>query len=119
MPTPTSVLEDFITAFELLYSAPTFAAVDDGAETGDKFTTATLELGATDVTIGVNYRVNGTSTETNNFTLTVSSLPLSPSPSTPLLRSLLNEDATGQDILDELTPTIDLLIDLGAAFTAV
>lgn len=37
MPTPTEMLEDFVTAFELVYSAPTFSAVTAGAEEGDVY----------------------------------------------------------------------------------
>lgn len=42
MPTPTEVLEDLITAYDLLYSAPSLGTVQDGEETGDKYLEATL-----------------------------------------------------------------------------
>lgn len=68
MPTPTEILEGLITAYDALYSAPSFGTVEDGDNAGDKYIAATAD---TDYELRVTYRVNGDPTWSNNWTVTL------------------------------------------------
>lgn len=73
MPTPTEILDDLVAGFEALYSAPVFGAVQNGAETGDKYILATITVDAVDYDLRVDYRVNGTATDMSNWQITCDS----------------------------------------------
>lgn len=99
MPTPTETLEALVTAFELLYSAPTFSAVDDGTNTGDKFIETTVTIDTVDHTLRVDYRVSGADPWMNNWTVTCTD----PVTSGYALNEQLDETADETDLLEIIT----------------
>lgn len=111
MPTPTETLEALVTAYDLLYSAPEFGTVQNGAETGDKYISAPISEG---VVLRVDYRVNGTAEYMNNWTVIFPSA----GGGDP---TVTHFDETGDetDLLGAITAGIDAVAALGAAFVAV
>jgi len=119
MPTPTEMLEDFVTAFELVYSAPTFSAVTAGAEEGDVYIDTTITVDSEDYVLRIDWRDSGES-EMPQWTITCTD------PAGGTLNQYLNETNDDTDLLTaveayiaELDTRSTNLASMVAAFVAV
>jgi len=112
MPTPTEILEDLITAYDAIYSAPSFGTVEDGDNAGDKYIAATVD---TDYELRVTYRVNGDPTWSNNWTVTLTAPQDNVNNSAYIILATQDEDATDATLLAVITDYLDNLATSPAA----